>query len=265
MGEWLAQKWRNICGAVLAALLVIGLFGVVLVSTATHVPPQPPQLYPCQNDNHHTSAHKPKQNNEEGFWKRAALDPVAVATLILAVVTFLMTLAVIAQVGLARQEFNASHRPRIRIKHVWLRNETPYDGPLKISLVFTNVGDRAARINKSGLAIVVIDSAARLPPDIPFVEFRAHGSEPIGLGFTIESVIDTRRLITSDERISIISGGQLIYCVGFVEYLGTSGPTQIKRTSFARVLTVPEPGMRGRDFYRFRPLDPVDPDYEYED
>lgn len=164
----------------------------------------------------------------------------------------------------ARDEFHATHRPRIRVKHVWLRNKKLDDGPLKISLIITNVGDMPALINKSGLTIRHFEAGAPLPPDLPF-DMERPGGNQLGLGITLEVVIETDVTIREHTAIEIRSGEKLLYCVGFIEYLDIEGPSRFKRTNFARVLRIPEEHPLDDEHGRFYPLDPIDPDYEYAD
>jgi len=195
------------------------------------------------------------------IWVSGENRVITISTAVIAIFTIVLVLVGSSQIKLARDEFNASHRPRIRIKHVWLKNEILDDESLTIELVFTNAGDMAARINKGGIGICLIASDVSLPPDLPYCEFPGVDMSSMGL----DMPIDTHRIITHREAIDIRNGKMCLYCIGFIEYLDANSPPRFKRTNFVRVLTVPKVRRPDSDFYRFRPLDPIDPDYEYED
>ena len=94
---------------------------------------------------------------EQGFWTKATTDPVAAFTLALAVLTALLVLTGIAQwnkigdqIKLARDEFNASHRPRLRLHRVisptWIVGERA-----TVQLEFFNIGETDAKIASIGV------------------------------------------------------------------------------------------------------------------
>jgi hypothetical protein len=78
--------------------------------------------------------------NPEGYWERTA-DPLVIITLGLVVVTLIMVCAVRSQVNLARDEFNATHRPKLVVREVsifWVRTAA------EVSFVLINEGETTA-------------------------------------------------------------------------------------------------------------------------
>ena len=167
-------------------------------------------------------------------------------------------------IRLARDEFLSTHRPKIRIKHVWL-SALGSNQPVTVDIVYVNVGDAKAVISSIGVDFNVINTDARLPPDMT-APGRAYIRHPeCGMGATIRTgVISLGPL--SEERVDAIrAGAKLLCCFGFVEY-SDNGPLEtrkIRRSTFCRVY---KPSARAIDgMGRFvRPAEP-DPDYEYED
>jgi hypothetical protein len=80
-------------------------------------------------------------------------------------------------IGLASREFVSSHRPRMRLKHMWLTDLTAsrLDGPLEVNLDIVNVGNTEVG-NTEGFITwvnytsVVIPAAQRLPQRPPYDE-----------------------------------------------------------------------------------------------
>jgi hypothetical protein len=179
------------------------------------------------------------------------------------VITAIATWAIARFTLALRQATTATHRPRIRIKHVWLANEILDDGPLSINVLLVNIGDIPARLNNAAIAIRVIASDVQLPPNIQYRNLSVAHYNPIGLGFTLQLDITTDRVISYSEAIDIRGETLSLYCIGAIEYLDMNNPPRIRRTNFCRVLTVPAERRVDNDFYRFRVVD--DPDYEYED
>jgi hypothetical protein len=190
---------------------------------------------------------------------------IAIFTLVLAYVSRRQAKLTRESIALARAEFTSSHRPKIRIKHVWLV-AFGSDQPVTVDIVYTNVGDAKAIISSIGMDFNVIKPDAQLPPDMtppgrPYINY-----PECGLGVTTRTgnVLSLARL--SDERVQAIrNGAKLLCCFGFIEYFdaGPEETRKIRRTAFCRVY---KPSLNGADgMGRFiRPKKP-DPDYEYED
>lgn len=52
----------------------------------------------------------------------------------------------LAQIALARDEFNATHRPRLRVRHVDFQGDRSVLTPLSVNVMLANVGDEVANV-----------------------------------------------------------------------------------------------------------------------
>jgi hypothetical protein len=158
-----------------------------------------------------------------------------------------------SQIDLARNEFLATHRPKIRIKHFMLANDIWQGQPITANLTCLNNGTADAIPQQVGLRYEVVKEGGSLPLD-PAITGRgvSGGRVGCGLNWRIEK-LDADRTLASQESADIQQGRSKLYCVGFVSYLDGSGRMRI--TGFCRVLNL-QSG-------RFDKVD--DPDYEYED
>jgi hypothetical protein len=135
--------------------LGIGL-PLAFVSLQFHRSSYPPQDYASEQPSQHES--RPIVGyivkEPEAFGDRVLSDPVAVGTFVLAFITFAMVLVIGAQVRLVREEFNTTHRPRIRVRKVTIR-EPVLQSPLWIDYEIANVGDTVATVAWAEIAIEV--------------------------------------------------------------------------------------------------------------
>lgn len=172
------------------------------------------------------------------------------------------------QIKLARDDFNATHRPKIRIKNVWLMQQLLPDTPVAVDILLVNVGNVPAVIANIGLDFNVINPELGMLPgnlEPPRVPTDAIGMI-CGLGFTIRINGISSRAPLDEARIDAIEQGRrTLCCFGAVEYFDT-GPEEtrrIRRTSFYRIFKpFPE---SGDGIGRFVLPEKPDPDYEYED
>jgi hypothetical protein len=65
------------------------------------------------------------------------------------------------------REFKTTHRPRIRIKHVWLDQPLEAGRPVMVQLVTVNTGSLPARIIRFNVVTHVVPRE-RHPPNDPF-------------------------------------------------------------------------------------------------
>ena len=171
-----------------------------------------------------------------------------------------------AALKLARDEFSATHRPRIRIKNLWLAAPILPNMPIVVDLLFVNVGNARAIINNIGIDFNVLDVDAQLPgnlepPSLPNIPIRE-----CGLGFTIRiNGINSPTPLDADNFRHIIAGNQSLCCFGAIEYLddGPEETRRIRRTSFYRILKFPNRAINAIGRFVI-PKEP-DHDYEYED
>lgn len=190
---------------------------------------------------------------------------LAIATIVLGGATVALYFANERQIALARSEFASSHRPKIRIKHVWLV-ALGSNQPVTVEIIYANVGDAKAIVSKIGMDFNVINADAQLPPGMTPPE-RSYIKYPeIGMGVTVSTgnVVSLARL-DGMRVLDIRNGEKLLCCFGFIEYsdIGPPETRKIRRTAFCRMY---RPSRRPIDgMGRFvRPEQP-DFDYEYED
>ena len=166
------------------------------------------------------------------------------------------------QIELARDEFNSSHRPKIRIKHIWLKNDIWQGEPIIVNLTCVNNGTTEAILSEIGIKYFVVKNDRALPiePHIPAISKLAGRRLPCGRNWETKD-INANKILTPDENADIQQGRSKLYCVGFVSYLDAS--VRMRITGFCRVLTFPEDALAHVGNCRFRVFD--DPDYEYED
>jgi hypothetical protein len=171
-------------------------------------------------------------------------------------------------IRLGRDEFQSTHRPRIRIKHVWIAQKLLPNMPVAVDILLVNVGNVPAVIGNVGLDFNVINPELGMLPgnlEPPTVPTDAIG-RICGLGFTIRINGISSRAPLDEARVDAIEQGRsTLCCFGAVEYFDT-GPQEtrrIRRTSFYRVF---KPFPQASDgIGRFVISQNPDPDYEYED
>jgi hypothetical protein len=113
------------------------------------------------------------------IWEKTTSDPVAFFTFVLAVSTIGLWGATVAlyaagrnQLQLARDEFLSSHRPRMRLKHVWLTHNTDWrlGRPLEVNLDVVNIGNTEGLISWINFESVLVPDGERLPQRPPYDE-----------------------------------------------------------------------------------------------
>lgn len=144
--------------------------------------------------------------------------------------------AAIGSVNAARQEYISSHRPRMRIKHLWL--DKPFQGgdEIMVRLVTVNHGDTAARIIEADVVVHVVPRGGK-PPNEPFL-----GRIPrtpmmiLQSGKTLDHSPQNAGIITLSEQGDIYQGSSQLYCFAYVDYIDGSEPPIPRKTSCCRVL-----------------------------
>jgi hypothetical protein len=113
----------------LTAAFLFALIGVAFFAGGLGVRLQSPQEDAAQSSISHGDR---DSKSSDSVWRKTTTDPVAIATLALVIVTFFMTRAIYAQVKLARQEFIATHRPKIRVRYLETASVRPvFHTPLR--------------------------------------------------------------------------------------------------------------------------------------
>lgn len=169
----------------------------------------------------------------------------AVATIFIGLFTFTLWRstkklwnATNSAVALARSEFNASHRPKIRVKHVWLKKPIEELLPVIIDLVIVNTGDTPAIVTALRHAIHIMNRHNSLPARI----MEDDNQGPIKRKDTLEPGITLvypdltyQRNINHEEFPRIRSESSNLYVVGDIEYLDGEG--RPRKTAFCRKFT----------------------------
>jgi hypothetical protein len=165
---------------------------------------------------------------------------------------------------LAREEFIASHRPKIIIKHIWLV-ALGSNQPVTVKIVYANVGDAKAGVSSIGMDFNIINPDAQLPGDLTAPERPYIPYLECGLGATASTNVSSLGSLNEQKVEAIRMGEKLLCCFGFVEYsdTGPKATRKIRRSAFCRIY---KPSARPIDgMGRFVRPKESDPDYEYED
>ncbi len=193
------------------------------------------------------------------FWTAAATIAIAVFTLTLKLSTDNLWNASQNQFKLARDEFLSTHRPKIRIKHVFLASEL-WNTPLSATIVCVNNGTTEAVITEYGAKFIVVEEGTSIPfPRLQIPPIRIRYQLQCGVSLHLPNILDGT-IIPNTEQESIRDGFTKLYCIGYLHYW--DGLNRLRTTGFCRVLTFPEHA-DASDIGRFRVSQ--DPDYEYED
>lgn len=191
-------------------------------------------------------------------------------------------------VELARKEFISSHRPRMRLKHIWmtdgslLRNDdtTWQNGPLEFNLDIVNIGNTDGYITWINFESVLLPPGQRLPQRPPYDEVPAGPADTrtsrfrnnalIGPGLTFTRQVCDGRILDPGEVQSVLSGQWRLYLVGTIEYYdfipvrdGVGNLGALRQTAFCRRMTFTNYPPTAGDFGRFEIE--KDRDYEYEE
>ena len=136
-----------------------------------------------------------------------------------------------------KREFEATHRPKIRIKHVWLVGDI-WDGTtVKIDLVITNVGLSDATFNVGTLRSVIQPYGHHLPqePDLKKPDPYVIKNPVIGPGMThylpryeLHDGLSATQIDEIKRQVS------QFYVIGTVQYLDAE--KRVRNTAFCRVL-----------------------------
>jgi len=267
-------------------LVVFACFMAGFLATVWYSSQQSPHAEHSYTANTNARSDASYAEKIEAVWKRTFEDPVAFYTLVLSIFTGSLAIISIVQIGFliraeetsrktaqaakdsadaARQEFISTHRPRIRIKHVFLTSEIWEKEEIEIKLIIVNIGDTPAHIIECCVCTAVLETASKLParPEYGGMRFTPEREKlPSGKTYIFPKLSDSRVLSDADSS-AIRNGSRRLYCYGFVEYLDVSEERRLKTTAFCRVLEPPASPVSYQDVGRFVKYD--DPNYEYQD
>ncbi|MFZ0209807.1 MAG: hypothetical protein WAL59_27485, partial [Roseiarcus sp.] len=167
-------------------------------------------------------------------------------------------------VKLARDQFVSTHRPKIRVKHLWLISDVWHNEQVVVDLFCVNSGPAIARLHEIGLKCLVIDVNKNVPAGttINALIKPYEGWIKSGFNYTFAGMTDGT-VISSNQNMGIQQGLARLICFGYVSYFDTADRLRI--TGFCRELTFPATISANRSISscRFRVFD--DPDFEDED
>lgn len=225
-------------------------------------PPHPPaqQQAPAEN-----APKEPKDEGGESIWQRTISDPLALYTAVLTLFTGILGVSTIllwretrASVRLAREEFVASHRPRIIVREV---HEPITYGPTMFAISFTlsNIGETRGTVIDCNVfgefaytpTFLDVPRPRKEPRIDPFPNVR---SIPLAAGESITMGFPFHGVMTNDFRIQKLADpNELPFFVGRIVYVDDN---QVRRNTVFRRRY--DPATR-----RFRAWD--DPELEYAD
>jgi hypothetical protein len=174
-------------------------------------------------------------------------------------------------IALARAEFLSSHRPRMRLKHMWLIDQLAWrlGGPFELNLDIVNVGNTPGFITWINFDSALLPPDQRLPQRPPYDEFsgdpdlritRFRTNTELQSGVTLYRNVCDGQIFTPDEVKQILWGERRLYLFGTIEYVDRTG---IRQTGFCRRFTYERYPPDSMDMGRFKIV--KDPDYEFED
>ena len=153
---------------------------------------------------------------------------LAVATIGLGVATLGLYRSARRQLKLAREGFTSTHRPKLRLKHIWFASE---DGqkfvgriesgkPITVRLDIVNVGSTEAFITVINFMTVIIPPGHRLPQRPPYNEpgvrqFHVGGIR-LGSGITFTHPVSDGCVLSPEELQAIRNPDWRLYFVGTI-------------------------------------------------
>jgi hypothetical protein len=207
----------------------------------------------CQMDAQIYENQKPEDcPTSETIWQKTLRDPVAyhtgwltLFTLALAAIGFAQGALTDSQIALAREEFIASHRPRLRVRLVKIKDHE-IGKPIKIEFTVANAGDSEAQEIKAQVTVSIQSDGSSAEKKFDIGPMLAPG-EPLEISQTINLPWQSSwKPGTRDVRVH-----------GHIAYKDKNGIA--RRTGFYR--------FSSPDLNRFRlPADAdIERDYEFED
>jgi hypothetical protein len=163
----------------------------------------------------------------------------------------------------SESEFTATHRPKIRVKHLWITSDI-WDGHvITVNVTYVNNGTTNVVFNDTGIRFVIVRNDRLIPfdPKIKAIPFKPPGEIECGRSWEMQGLTDGT-ILTPEQNVEIQQGRSRLLCIGYVSYLDAAKRMRI--TGFCRVMEVPATGILAHQGnVRFRRF--PDDDYEYED
>ena len=258
----------------LPALLLLAIAGACVFAQSLRVPIPAATYTQCKEAAKEDKHKGPEYKSYETVWDRTLADPVAYYTLwlmiftgVLGVVGVSQGILIYDQIRLARDEFNATHRPILRVRKpliIDLSPRFPRAGVskgevVKGSIEVSNVGEATAIVIGSRYQIYLGNRTYPEISDKPGFHDLLDAGRIIEVGKTIVISINGHvsldPYVTSDAVIFLegLNAERRCYVIGEIAYKPASSEA-VRTTAFCRELS--SNGM----FWSVK-----DPDYDYED
>jgi hypothetical protein len=231
---------------VIAALVGLVVFLCFVDVQTSHAPQSPSQSAAAENKNA-TANQTPDERTNQAIARYTR--ELAYFTAILAIATIALGIGTVIQIRLSRREFLSTHRPKLRIRRIFLRDPLAINQVIQIRMLVVNVGDTDATLDELGLAAYVGDAQVAAEPT-PYPTQR-----PIPPGN--QAIIDWNGPVYSVIDSAHLAQGGWLHALGVINY--RDDIQIIRTTAFARRYV---PSLR-----RFVPVPANHPesDREYED
>lgn len=173
----------------------------------------------------------------------------------------------------ARSEFLSTHRPKIRLKHIWIASQDGLsfsgklkaDVPLTVRLDFVNIGETDAIISLINFITVILDHDAKLPQRPPYnqpgVRQFPVGAFRLGSGITFTIPVSDNHVLSKAEVGAVELGASNLFFIGTIEYWDDA--KNVRQTAFCRRMVFTH--VFGHSSSEGRFIKVKDPDYEYQD
>jgi hypothetical protein len=166
-------------GALLLFLALVG--GIVFGAQSLSVPVSNVEQQDCLSRAKTEHARHPECPKTETVWARGLADPVAFYTLWLTLFTLALAIGaavqsglIARQIGLARDEFNATHRPRIRVRYISIPISP--DSGNAFGVIVANAGESDAIITAYQIDVFIIEEPVNIG-----IELKPHTFQEIRL------------------------------------------------------------------------------------
>lgn len=196
-------------------------------------------------------------------WSTVAL---AVFTFLLFFFTAALWLVTYRLSSVARKEFNSTHRPMIRVRHVWPSGDLWEGGTFAINTQIVNVGLTKAKITEYSATTLILPNGKQLPA-VPLYGYCMIVKKDLflesGQSTDLPPMTEQIRSITQEDNGAIRGNRKLLYCFGYIRYEDTE--SRVRTTAFCRRLEIPTGVGSFSELGRFVRLEPENEDYEYQD
>ncbi len=123
------------------------------------------------------------------------------------------------QIKLAREEFVATHRPRLMLRRFYLNDPVLAEGQaLRIIFMIQNVGDSVGRVVEIRSATLVLGPGEPLRPNMGF-GFAESFNVSLTSGQSEIFPVSGSTPLGNDERMWVPQGKKTLFCLGAVIYL----------------------------------------------